>query len=348
MLKQLKRAVLRVAKAGGLFRFVRESRWRSDRLLIVGYHGVSIDDEHRWDPAFYVTRETLEERFELLKRGGFAVLPLDEAVHRLRSRTLPPRSVVLTFDDGMADFALHAAPLLKRYGFPATVYLTTYYCEDNRPVFGMFCSYLLWKSPRASVLSTELLPAADEELWELGSEEGRKRILQAIVEHAQRERLSAAAKDELARHIAAALQVDYSALAARRIMRLMTPEEVTALASSGIDFQLHTHRHRTPMQHGAFAREIHDNRASLTGMTGARPTHFCYPSGVHEPEFLPWLRDLGVTSATTCDTGISAADTDPLLLPRLIDTSNLAPIEFESWITGIGAFLPLRPHQTSH
>lgn len=349
MLKQLKRAALRTAKRCGAFQVVRNSEWRRKRLLILGYHGVSIDDEHEWDPAFYITPATLEQRLRILRDGGYAVLPLADALERLRSGTLPPRSVALTFDDGMADFALNAFPLLQRYGFPATVYLTTYYSTDNRPVFGMFCSYLLWKSPRDAVGSEELLAgSADSATWHLRSAAGRRNALAAVVRHAEREHLSATEKDQLARHVAEVLQVDYDALSAKRILRLMTPQEVATLSAAGIDFQLHTHRHRTPVDRDAFAREIEDNRRSLIEMTGDTPQHFCYPSGVYEPDFFPWLRELGVRSATTCETGIARADTDPLLLPRLIDTSNLALVEFESWTSGVGAFLPLRRHSPSH
>jgi peptidoglycan/xylan/chitin deacetylase (PgdA/CDA1 family) len=348
MPKQLKRTVLRTVKHFGGFDVLGSSAWRQRRLLIIGYHGVSIDDEHEWDPAFYVTASTLEQRFRILRDGGYAVLPLAEAVDRLRSGSLPPRSVVLTFDDGMADFALNAFPLLQRYGFPATVYLTTYYATDNRPVFGMFCSYLLWKSSRGSVRAGELVPGAADAAYDLRSTGGRRDAHAAIVRFAERERLSAARKDELARHIAAALQVDYAELAAKRILRLMTPEEVTRMSGAGIDFQLHTHRHRTPLDRTAFASEIEDNRRSLREMTGQMADHFCYPSGVYEPEFLPWLTELGVRSATTCNTGIASPATDPLLLPRLIDTSNLSTVEFESWATGVGAFLPLRPYSPAH
>jgi peptidoglycan/xylan/chitin deacetylase (PgdA/CDA1 family) len=348
MLKQLKRTVLRTIKQLGGFNVLRDSSWRRRRLLIIGYHGVSIDDEHKWDPSFYVTAATLDQRFRVLRDGGYTVLPLTEAVDRLRTDTLPPRSVVLTFDDGMADFAINAFPLLQRYGFPATVYLTTYYATDNRPVFGMFCSYLLWKSPRESVRSGEVLPDAADAIWDLRVPAGRQAALQAIQRHAVSERLSAARKDELARHIAGVLQVDYAQLAAKRIVRLMTPEEITRLSAAGIDFQLHTHRHRTPVERGAFAREIEDNRRCLIEMTGTTADHFCYPSGVYAPEFFPWLRELGVRSATTCDTGIASPDTNPLLLPRLIDTSNLSPVEFESWMAGVGALLPIRAHSPTH
>src|SRR5258708_37232004 len=41
------------------------------------------------------------------------------------SSTLPERPVVLTFDDGYADFFTEALPVLKRYGFVATLYVPT-------------------------------------------------------------------------------------------------------------------------------------------------------------------------------------------------------------------------------
>lgn len=348
MLKQLKRRVLKVSKSLGAFEFLRNSNWRTQRLLIIGYHGVSLEDEHRWDPKLYVAPEVLEERLRLLRDGVYNVLPLGEAVDRLRAGTLPPRSVALTFDDGTADFALKAFPLLRKYGFPATVYLTTYYSRFNRPVFGPFISYVMWKSGRARVRSTDLMSSLPAEEWDLRDPNQRERAQRAIMAYADDAGLSGAEKDALAMSLAERLGVDYEDLVARRILCLLTPEEVQQLSAAGIDFQLHTHRHRTPVDEALFAREIDDNRRDLTSMTGQEPTHFCYPSGVYEPEFFPWLRDAGVVSATTCDTGIASASTDPLLLPRLIDTMNLSKIEFESWLTGAGNFLPLRPHQTHH
>lgn len=57
------------------------------------------------------------------------VAPLADVVEDLRARRpLPAKTVVLTFDDGYFDFFTHAAPVLKRHGFPATVFLPTGYC----------------------------------------------------------------------------------------------------------------------------------------------------------------------------------------------------------------------------
>ncbi|HWP17997.1 MAG TPA: polysaccharide deacetylase family protein [Burkholderiaceae bacterium] len=61
-----------------------------------------------------------------LKHAGYHVISLDEAWQGLfAGKPLPPRAVVLTFDDGYENFAEHAWPILRKHGFPATVFLVT-------------------------------------------------------------------------------------------------------------------------------------------------------------------------------------------------------------------------------
>jgi peptidoglycan/xylan/chitin deacetylase (PgdA/CDA1 family) len=268
------------------------------------------------------------------------VLPLAEGLQRLYSNTLPERSVAITFDDGTHDFLQRAHPLLRTYGFPATVYLTTYYCEHDGPVFPVFCSYLLWKATRGEVNARPLIGV--DERWELRSARGRASALRSIREYVGCNRLDASDKAALARRLALHVGVDYEAVAAKRILHLLTPSDVTSLAAQGVDFQLHTHRHRTPNDRTLFLREIHDNRDRIRALTGCDATHFCYPSGAHSLDWLPWLADAGVESATTCAPGLATADANALLLPRLVDTSHLGPLEFRAWLSGVGALLPRR------
>jgi peptidoglycan/xylan/chitin deacetylase (PgdA/CDA1 family) len=98
---------------------------------------------------------------------------------------------------------------------------------------------------------------------------------------------------------------------------------------------LHTHRHRTPANRDLFLREIRDNARRIHELTGRTPEHFCYPSGVTSPQFLPWLRECGVRSATTCSQALAKASDEPLMLPRFLDASGVDDLDFESWLSGI-------------
>ena len=340
MLKKFKQATLRLLKSAGVSALVQNSRWRRQRLLILAYHGVSTGDEHLWNGSMYMPPEMFRARLETIAKSGCAVLPLDEAITRLYANELPDRSVAITFDDGNFDFQQSAFPLLKEFDFPSTLYLTTFYSHYNKPIFGIFCEYLLWKG-RNETLDLKRITGRDSKI-DLNSAAARAAAFREVERHVLAQKSSAEEKTTLAEMLARQLNVDYDALIEKRIMHLLAPEEVMQLASQGADIQLHTHRHRAPLDRELFLREIEDNRHSIQAMTGASPAHFCYPSGVWNHAFLPWLREAGIKSATTCEFGLASPSSNPLLLPRLVDVSNLSPIEFESWLTGVSVALPRR------
>ena len=338
-MKRAKQIALTTARELRLLDAVADSRWRRSRLLILCYHSLSFDEEHLWRRPLFFTAEEFEARLKLLQKWRLNVLPLGEAVERLKAGTLPARSAALTFDDGSADFALLVWPLLKKYSFPGTVYATTYYSEKRRPLFRLMCAYLFWKG-RTRVLEGREFGLEGQ--WDLATKEQRVAAEQAFVERADQDGLDVEGYDRRAAQLAAALGVDYDALRQRRVLQLMTPEEMKAVAADGADLQLHTHRHRVPRDQALFGREIIDNRTRLERASGRPAVHFCYPSGVYLPEFLPWLDSLGVKTATTTEAGLADRSSTPLLLPRVVDTASLSPVELEGWLSGASHFLPRR------
>ena len=62
----------------------------------------------------------------------FRVLPLDEAVSGLRNGTLPARAAAITFDDGYADNATNALPILQRHKMAATFFIATSFMDGGR------------------------------------------------------------------------------------------------------------------------------------------------------------------------------------------------------------------------
>ena len=349
ILRAAKLGILSAAHRTGVLDVVRDSRWRQKRLLILGYHGVSLEDEHEWNPELYMAPSTFESRLTALERGGYTVLPLAEALAALDESRLPPRSVALTFDDGYYDFKVRALPALKSRGWPATVYLTTYYCEYNRPVFGPVCSYMLWKARHGRVLNISALTGEDRS-FPLATADDREAVVWSLINAAERDHLSAREKDEVAGRLAEHIGVDYAELRAKRILHLMNTDEVTELAEQSVDFQLHTHRHRYPRDAQLLRREIRDNRLRIERLTHRPALHLCYPSGRYDHALLPCLESEQVESATTCDPGLVGSRSLRLLLPRFMDAQFVSASNFEGWLSGAAAFLPGRRSygQASH
>jgi hypothetical protein len=99
------------------------------RLSILIYHRVLPET----DPLFpdEATVETFDTQLALLK-AVFNVLPLPEAVARLKAGTLPSRAACITFDDGYADNVTYALPILQEYGLHATFFIATAYLNGGR------------------------------------------------------------------------------------------------------------------------------------------------------------------------------------------------------------------------
>lgn len=112
---------------------------------ILMYHALGSEPA----PAFaryMLAPELFTTHLEYLAEHGYSTLTVSRLVAaRHRGDTLPARTVALTFDDGFADFHEHALPALVRFGFTATLYVSTGYTgaraawlrpdgEGNRPM----------------------------------------------------------------------------------------------------------------------------------------------------------------------------------------------------------------------
>jgi peptidoglycan/xylan/chitin deacetylase (PgdA/CDA1 family) len=91
--------------------------------VILSYHSVGGDR-----PPLSISPSQFSAQMKWLSENA-RVISLAEMVSALKRRQpLGARTVVLTFDDGYEDFYEQAAPILRRWGFSATVFLPTAYC----------------------------------------------------------------------------------------------------------------------------------------------------------------------------------------------------------------------------
>ncbi len=91
--------------------------------LILLYHSISLGP-----PPLCISPTLFAGHIAWLKSNAH-IASLSEAVDfATAGEPLPPNTVVLTFDDGFADFYSEAAPILRRAGLPATVFLPSGFC----------------------------------------------------------------------------------------------------------------------------------------------------------------------------------------------------------------------------
>lgn len=345
LLSRVRSSVLRIASGSGAFSIVQASDWRRRRLCILCYHGISIADEHEWRPGLYMTPRQFEGRLDRLRALGANVLPLGESLRRLHEGTLPETAVAITFDDGGHDFHVNALPLLERAGLPATVYLTTYYAEAATPILSLAVDYLLWRARTRTLRPWPALGIHDEVALE--SAEARAGLGRRIATAIRGIECSRERRDELLLELADRAGEGSQWAQYPGLLRIMPPDEVVDCARRGIDFQLHTHRHRMPRVRELLLKELSDNRAVLHRLTGQTPTHLCYPSGDYDPSVFPWLAEAGVESATTCEVALARPGMHRYRLPRFLDTAAQPTATFDGWVTGAAAFVsrPLRSEQ---
>jgi peptidoglycan/xylan/chitin deacetylase (PgdA/CDA1 family)/glycosyltransferase involved in cell wall biosynthesis len=95
------------------------------RLPVLLYHHVGPPQPETF-PSLTVTPAHFERQVRWLARRGFqGIRPADWLRWRSEGKGLPEKPLLFTFDDGYADLAEYALPVLRRYGFGAAVYIVT-------------------------------------------------------------------------------------------------------------------------------------------------------------------------------------------------------------------------------
>ena len=95
--------------------------WLTPRYTvpILMYHNIGYGEG-----SFFVLPEKFTKQMEYIKNNGYQVITLDELVASIKGKKhLKRNKVVITFDDGYKDNFQYAYPVLKKLGFPATVFI---------------------------------------------------------------------------------------------------------------------------------------------------------------------------------------------------------------------------------
>ncbi|MDR7418504.1 MAG: polysaccharide deacetylase family protein [Armatimonadota bacterium] len=295
-------------RASGFLSLARRMDARPDTFRVLVYHRIAEPDGPACgDPTLIsASPEMFRVQVRYLARH-YNPVSGDRVLQALRGEAaLPPRAVLVTFDDGYRDFATHAWPILKEYGVPAVMFVPTAFPSVGRA---------FWWDVLHDVVAGATVPHATLPMLgptALGTEHER----QATVRRLNR-RLRLRPPEEVAQLIRETIQALGVPVPEHDL--LLCWNDLRALASEGLMVAAHT-RHHPPvpsLRPEDVADEIRQARADLQRELGAAPPMFAYPFGMADPDALPILEAEGIVAAFTMAPGANTlGETNPLLLCR--------------------------------
>ena len=239
-------------------------------LRCVVFHDVAAESPFTRGMHVTVTPDEFEAALKFLTRY-YTPVRLQDVLDASNGRGLPPRPVLVTFDDGYASIMECAAPLCAQYGVPAVLFLNAAFLDNEELAPDNLVCFV------ANVLGMEAINTAVRSVRGAGTPQVRSlgEVFSPFFES-----ISLAERriflDTLA-HLAG-IKVNQ---AAREAGLYLTRRQVRDLASDGFEIGNHTynHVHCRSLTRADFDKEIKRNRAELEALSGRKITSFSVPYG---------------------------------------------------------------------
>jgi len=255
----------------------------------------------------------------------FNVLPLDEAVSRLRAGSLPSRAAAITFDDGHVDGYTHALPVLQRYGLSATFFVTSGFTSGGWMWDDSIVEAI--RAARGDFLDTGVASLPPLPVRDIAEKRLSLDRLMRTVKYMP----PAARQDAVARILAASGAV----LGDNPMLK---PEHIRALRAAGMLIGAHTRSHPlfAVCSDAEVEAEIAGGKEELEALLREPVRLFAYPNGMPWADFtrrhVDMVCRLGFDAAVTTSWGVNTRDTDPFELRRF------TPWDRSRWRFGLRMF----------
>lgn len=279
------------------------------RSAILMYHSIAETEVDPWH--LHVSPSNFEAQLQVIK-NEFVPLSLEDCVRRYEQRQMPPRCVVLTFDDGYVNNYTLALPLLEQYGIPATFFIVSGAVDADREFW--------WDELEQLILLAPEKPGR-EELESAGlpvpaiNKNGREELYLALWQELQP--WESGKRSETLLQLASAMEYD---LKVRPSHRPVTGDELRRLAASPlVTIGAHTVRHPklTELKTGVQEKEIQESKQRLEQLLRRDISLFSYPFGAYDDETPAIVKRSGLSYACSTEERVMAHSDDPLLLPRI-------------------------------
>jgi peptidoglycan/xylan/chitin deacetylase (PgdA/CDA1 family) len=308
-LRRIVAAAARGPVAGGVVAALdRIAPRRRGVLTILTYHRVD-DPGARPDlmPSLIsATPAAFADQMALVARA-FDPVGLADVLDALdRPERLPPRAVLLTFDDGYADFQSNAWPVLKAASLPATLFVATgFAAEQTRPYWWDRLWSAVRDTDRTEPVVTPLGALPVGAAHAAGTVATLRTWLKELDHDAAMAEVDAIVGQLGEPHAAS---VPAAAEAAASVPAVLGWDALRTLAAEGVTLAPHTRNHplldRIPL--GRAVEEIGESYTDLVreiGETASIPRALAYPSGSHGGSAVEAARQARMELAFTTDRG---------------------------------------------
>ena len=101
---------------------------------ILAYHNICDPPENCEYPPYYVSILLFKKQMEFLYENGYSVISLEDfLLYSEGKKAINKNSVIITFDDGYKNIYEYAYPILKKYNFPATIFIVAGFIGNSEP-----------------------------------------------------------------------------------------------------------------------------------------------------------------------------------------------------------------------
>jgi peptidoglycan/xylan/chitin deacetylase (PgdA/CDA1 family) len=300
---------------------------RRDNLAVLTFHRVAADGPEVVPGLLSATPAGFAALLDELARRH-EIVDIEAVLRRVRGGpALPRRSLLLTFDDGYADFAEHAWPALRARGLPAILFVPTAYPDAPDRAFWW---ERLYAAVRMSRLPAIAGPGGPLPLATAADRQAAYRRLRGTLKAMSHDALLRRV-DELVESLGAgAPSADPTAAPAPAPVSPATIlgwGALRGLRADGVALAPHTRTHpllpRVPAE--AAAVEIGGSREDLAREAGAELPVLAYPSGATSPNVAAATRAAGIELAFTTERGTNDLRTADWLALRRINVSVRTP-----------------------
>jgi len=307
-----KLAALRLGFRVGLFRLLQHAV-RRRQAVILAFHRFSGSGEGH---PHGMPIQTFAEAMEYLTRH-YRVVSLRTMTDELGRGVVRPYTVAVTVDDGYREVFTLAAPVLQRYGVPASFFVIGDFVEGRLWPWTDRWAFVFEHAPRARVAFRH---RGAIHVLEMREEKNRCHAGERWLDAAKR--LAVAERDELLAAIAEAFGVDIP-VAPPGAYRPMTWAQLRALAAEGFDVGAHTRTHPilSRVAPERLRVEINGCREQIERELGLPVRHFAYPNGRREDytaETVAAVARAGYVAAVTTVAGGNMPSTPSLELRRVV------------------------------